>query len=288
MFDEVDEALRAFLTHELPIKNGEIDISFDPPRREWAARLNRPTINAFLFQINENARLRQMTMADRDLRPNGNSVTAQRRPIRLDLTYLLTAWASQIEDEHRLLGRIAQACFRHLSLPAAHFPETAHDVLSPVMMQVGQTEHLLKPNDLWSVLSNDLRPSLVLTLTVSMQPFAAVDLPLVRQVDMQFAQPALSRTASSAIDTTGTRGWVSGVIHSAAPLRAPRLFLCERNMELAVKEDGSFIIQRLPAGAYTLELQQAGAPPRQFVIHAPAEHYELSVEPQERSTDQSR
>ena len=59
MFDELDEALRRLLIREIPIKNNEVDISFDQPKSEWSARLNRPTVNLFLHDVRENTKLRQ-------------------------------------------------------------------------------------------------------------------------------------------------------------------------------------------------------------------------------------
>ena len=43
MFHDLDEVLRQLLIEEIPIKNGEVDIEFDQPSREWSARLSRPT-----------------------------------------------------------------------------------------------------------------------------------------------------------------------------------------------------------------------------------------------------
>jgi len=59
MIDELDEVLRKFLIREIPIKNTDVDIKFDMPKREWSARLNRPTLNLFLYDIRENTKLRQ-------------------------------------------------------------------------------------------------------------------------------------------------------------------------------------------------------------------------------------
>ena len=59
MIDDLNEALRELLKRELPIKNGEVDISFDQPKREWSARLSRPTLNLFLHEMQENTKLRQ-------------------------------------------------------------------------------------------------------------------------------------------------------------------------------------------------------------------------------------
>ncbi|MCB0014294.1 MAG: DUF4255 domain-containing protein, partial [Anaerolineales bacterium] len=58
MFDELEEALRQLLIQEIPITDGEIEIAFDQPKREWSARLSRPTINLFLYDVRENVMLR--------------------------------------------------------------------------------------------------------------------------------------------------------------------------------------------------------------------------------------
>jgi hypothetical protein len=59
MIADLDETIRQLLIAELPIKNGEIDVSFDQPKREWSARLSKPAVNFFLYDMRENATLRQ-------------------------------------------------------------------------------------------------------------------------------------------------------------------------------------------------------------------------------------
>src|SRR5512137_1156548 len=105
MIDDLDEVLRQLLIRELPIKNGEVDVQFDQPKREWSAKVSRPTINLFLHDVRENAKLRQtQPMWDLTQNPDG-TVTQRRKPVRVDLHYIITAWATEPEDEHRLLGR---------------------------------------------------------------------------------------------------------------------------------------------------------------------------------------
>src|SRR5262245_3184174 len=124
MIDDLDEALRQLLIRELPVKNGEIDITFDQPKREWSARLSRPTLNLFLYDLAENKKLRQ-TQPLWDIEHDNNGVARQRRkPVRMDLRYMITTWAAEPEDEHRLLTRILMALFRHPHLPAEVLPES--------------------------------------------------------------------------------------------------------------------------------------------------------------------
>ena len=56
MIHKLDQVWRDFFRRELPIKNGEVEIAFDQPKREWSARLNRPTINIYLHDIRESAK----------------------------------------------------------------------------------------------------------------------------------------------------------------------------------------------------------------------------------------
>ena len=58
MIADLDETLQQLLKNELPIKNGEIDIKFEQPKREWSARLSKPTVNFFLYDLRENVKLR--------------------------------------------------------------------------------------------------------------------------------------------------------------------------------------------------------------------------------------
>jgi len=82
MIDELDEVLRKFLIREVPIKNGDVDIKFDMPKREWSARLNRPTLNLFLYDIRENAKLRQAQPMWRSSATRTRPSSAQAGPAR--------------------------------------------------------------------------------------------------------------------------------------------------------------------------------------------------------------
>src|SRR3990172_3170765 len=114
MIDDLDEALRQLLIRELPIKNGEVDIEFKQPTRQWSARISRPTLNAYLYDVRENVKLRQVQPGWEVSRGNGGGGIRRLNPVRLDCHYLITAWAAEPEDEHRLLARTLMALFRHL------------------------------------------------------------------------------------------------------------------------------------------------------------------------------
>ena len=51
MFADIDESIRQLLIQMGNLNSGEIDIAFDMPTRDWAAGINKPTVNAYLYDI---------------------------------------------------------------------------------------------------------------------------------------------------------------------------------------------------------------------------------------------
>jgi hypothetical protein len=280
MLDDLDEVLRQFLVRELPIKNNEVEIKFDQPRREWSARLSRPTLNLFLHDIRENQKLRQAQPAwELEHNPNG-TVTQRRKPVRVDLHYMMTAWAAEAEDEHRLLGRALMALFRFPNLPDELLPESLKQQPVAIPLMVAQYDELRNPTDVWNVLDNEMRPAIALTITLAIDPYLPTVTPLVRTRELRVgpAPVPLSRQLDQRIEPD--RFWtIGGTLHSERPLdmEGVRLTLVERGREVHVQPDGRFAIGKLEAGEYTLEVLAEGQQPRRFSITVPAADYDLEV-----------
>ena len=51
MLEYIDESLELFLRALAPLSAADVDVSFQAPDREWSAKLNRPTVNMFLWDI---------------------------------------------------------------------------------------------------------------------------------------------------------------------------------------------------------------------------------------------
>jgi hypothetical protein len=81
MIADLDETIRKLMIAEIPIKNGEIEVSFEQPKREWSSRLSKPTINFFLYDVRENNILRQHQWEQ--LTPGGNNNRSAISPDRL-------------------------------------------------------------------------------------------------------------------------------------------------------------------------------------------------------------
>jgi len=272
MIDDLDEALRELLIRELPVTNSEIDIAFDQPKRDWSARLSRPTVNLYLHDIRENAKLRR-EQVPYEVSRTPNSVTQQRQPFRVDLQYLITTWAMAPEDEHRLLARTLMALMRYPEFPGDLLPEGLQDQPIPIPLRVGQTDTLDKPSDLWSVMDNQQRPGIVLTATLSFTAYPSVVKPLTRTAEYK------SRRSDAPESSGASHGALSvrGAVISKKPLSDLRVRLLERGDDADITEQGEFGIRNLQPGEYTLEVTAEGHPSSKHKIVVPAASYDIKL-----------
>jgi hypothetical protein len=277
MIEEIDEVLRKLLVRELPIKNGEVEVTFDHPNREWSARLSRPTLNLFLFDLRENTRLRQAQPAwETEYLPDGSAIQ-KRKPFRVDLHYMITAWASEPEDEHRLLSRTITALFRFPFLPEDLLSSSLLDQNKHIAIMVGQGSELQSMVDIWSVLDNEMHPALSCTLTISIDPYVPLEVPLVREREILVGpsrrpqRRALDLEAdSSAFYTIG--GKISSKVTDLARLN---IKLVEQGVIVPVLPDGRFTLGHMRAGTYILEVVGEDTPARQYTLCVPGADYEL-------------
>lgn len=187
MIDLLDDALREFLIKELPVRDNEIDISFDQPKREWSARLSRPTVNVYLRDIRENTKLRATTPGGSFTRTD-TQARFERDAVRIELAYMITAWAKDPLDEHRILSRLLTALFRFRGLPQDVAAEFLPDQPADLPFKVAQPESTISANDIWSVLDNEMRPYVDLIAQLAVFPHTEVVYPLVRSIDITLVQ----------------------------------------------------------------------------------------------------
>jgi hypothetical protein len=270
MIDDLDDALRDLLIREMPIKNNEIDLSFGQPNKEWSSRLSRPTLNLYLHDIRENPTLRRdQAFAELERRPD--SVVHRRPPRRIALHYLVTAWATAPEDEHRMLARALLALLRFQELPEDILPEGLQDQPSPIPLKVAQADALEKPSDFWSVLDNQQRPGITFSATLAFNPYTPIVKPVTRTAEFKFGQ---------AEDMPGTdHGYlmVSGKVHSKKTLSNLQVVVLERGLVADVRPDGEFGIRNLKPGTYTLEVRAEGLKPKKHKIKVPAPNYDVDL-----------
>jgi len=169
MINEVDEALRSLVKADV-VAGAEIEVVFDAPTREWAARRNKPTIDLYLYDIREDMRLRQTGYVERR---NDRGMVEERydMPRYYKLAYLITAWTQRPEDEHRLLTAILSCFILHESMPAEHMTPLLTELGFPVSMQIAYPPpENRQVSDVWSSLGGDLKASVDLVVHMAIQP----------------------------------------------------------------------------------------------------------------------
>lgn len=277
MFQHLDEALRQLLIREIPVRNGEIDIKFDQPSREWSARLARPTLNLFLHDIRENIKLRASQQWTTVRNPDGTA-TQRRPPPRVALHYMITAWANEPDDEHHLLARTLMALFRQPHLPEELMPEGMQDQPTPIPLEVAQEDTLKNPADVWSALDNEIRPAIPLVVTLTLDPYAPQITPLVRSRLLRVGQSAEPEEKVLEAEPDPDLFWtIGGRLRTEKPLEEIHLTLVERGLDVPILDEGRFSIGRLRAGDYTLQVRFDGGKPKRHPISVPAPDYEIEV-----------
>lgn len=279
MIDELDEAVRQLLIRELPIRNNEIDIAFNQPKREWSARLSRPTLNLYLYDLQENTRLRQQMPQWHVERHSDGTSTQRRNPVRFDLHYMVTAWATEPDDEHRLLTRTLMAFMRQPYLPEDLLTDALQYQRVAIPIEIAQPNELVKAPDLWGVLDNEMRPALGCTFTLSLDPHQPIVTPLVRSREFRMGQSAAPSVRQELMDPENPDSFwtVGGTIHTDLSVEKVRVTLIERGMSVPLQSDGRFAIGGLRAGQYTLELTVENRPPTRHTITVPSSEFDLQL-----------
>lgn len=284
MIADLDEVLRTLLIREIDIKDNEVDITFDQPKREWSARLSKPTLNLFLFDLRENLRLRGAEQYTTVNRPDGNS-EIRRNPVRMALRYLLTAWVKEPEDEHLLLSSALMALLRNPFIPADLLPERLQAQPMPVPVEVATFHQEEGPVDkfteIWGVLDNEMRPGILLTVTVSVDPYKPQVFPQVRTRQTRFVQESGISAARSSVETKSTSKnyWsVGGTIQSEKYTPSTlALVLVEKQTQVDLTDEGNFVLHGVAEGDYHLDILYNKKVLKRQKIHVPAPNYEISV-----------
>src|SRR3954447_21275269 len=107
MISVVDDALREIVRTQA-LNGSDVEVVFDAPTKDWAARRNAPTVNLYLYDIREDLRRRERGFVE-TRNDQGIIVTRSPGPRFFKLSYLVTAWTQRPEDEHRLLDGLLRA-----------------------------------------------------------------------------------------------------------------------------------------------------------------------------------
>jgi hypothetical protein len=274
MISDLDETIRQLLIAELPIKNGEIEVAFEQPKREWSSRLSRPTINFFLYDLRENPVLRTHQWEQMNPGNNGDISRMKRTPFRVDCYYMLTTWAAEPEDEHRLLSRVLMTLFRHPVLSEDRLVDGLKPQPFPVPARLAQHDKLTNPAEVWSSLDNEMRPSISYIITLALDPWSEITGPIVRTLTFRAGQ-AISLPRRTGIEEVGQveKNYIGGSLRKKKdkqPVPGVEVAVKGTGIFTTTDDQGHFVLGNLPKGDHTLVAWTGGDRPVEQAIHVPA------------------
>lgn len=181
MIHHLDQALKELLTRELPtdLATG-VKISFATPDDKFPpSAVTLPAIDFFLYDIRENRDLRDNEW--RLERQNNGTVMKRRAPVRVDCSYLITAWSGVPDDpaaqEHWMLGEVMKVLLRFPTLPASvlqNKEELSRQEIPPptLSLHAGQLQSMA---EFWQALGGKPKAVLNFTVTIAVEPFGPVE-----------------------------------------------------------------------------------------------------------------
>ncbi|MGH9134808.1 MAG: Pvc16 family protein [Ilumatobacteraceae bacterium] len=246
MLDLIDESLEAFFRATVPLDATDVDVSFEAPEREWSAKLNRPTVNAFLWDIRRSTQRAKTGM--QAVQRNGQTVRRLALPT-VELRYVVTAWTSAHGDERALLAGLMRAILASDSIPEPFLAELLRELEPPSMLMLGAGEEHV---DVFKALEGQLKPGINVLITCQVDIGLVTPVgPPVRELDVRVADR--TGTATSSVRRIAGEVLVADaigvIVHS--PVGAAR-----------VNAAGRFLINARPGDEVVVET----SPPRVAVV----------------------
>ena len=186
MFQDLDNSLKKLLEVELlGVLSDSVTVVFDTPDDQFNPP-NQRTVDFFLYDIRENRDLRNNEWL---LERESNGIVRRNFPlVRVDCSYMVTAWSSNAESEHSLLGEVMKVLLRHSTLPesiltgnlAGQEPLLPTTTLEPAKLQ--------SMGEFWQALGGKPKAALHYTVTIGVNPFAPIEQPLVTENQILIGQ----------------------------------------------------------------------------------------------------
>jgi hypothetical protein len=162
MIDDLDKSLKVLLEQGIEdLDDTRQNVHFDPPDDTFAPV--EPAVDLFLYDVRENRELRSN---DWQVERNSGTVIKKPPPVRVDCSYLITAWAGDAYSEHRLLGKIMRVLLRHPRLPAEVLQGSLAGQEPPLPTAVLQPGRLQSLGEFWQALGGKPKAALNYTVTI--------------------------------------------------------------------------------------------------------------------------
>ncbi len=269
MIQDVDETLKRLLAGEISKLPGALittpkQITFDPPAVAEAASEKSPRLNLYLHDVRENLQLRDDSWAL--VRKQKEGIAGRKRPpVRLDLSYIVTAYAEgDAQKEHALLSDCLAVLLR-----APFAPEDclvgSLEGRGPegVLIRVVQPDDVAHSDqhNLWRVLGGHIRPAITVVVTTEFDPFETKWTRVVREAVLGLGQGVPPHGPQRPLEMGGVRVSAAGITTSSdgqKPIPGVAVSVQGREERATSDSRGFWYILDLPPGPRKLSFEKRG------------------------------
>lgn len=191
MLRDIDKTLENVLYERGNIARRDVDVAFDQPTGDWASRISRPTLNCWCFDIRENLSLRTGGIR---VEKNANHAQKSFPARRMDVSYLVSSWAREVEDEHNLLWR-ALSTLKRITFwkPSDCVDNLRYQSRNMPVLVADMSEATVNLPDLWGVLDNRMKLGFIFRITVELETDILDEPPLVLTSTIKVGQSEYPR-----------------------------------------------------------------------------------------------
>jgi len=218
-------------------------VGFDRPADSFNPA--QPTISLYLYDIRERTELRSPAP---DVQIVNNQALITPAPMRVARTYLVTAWPGNLTgdelalQEHRLLSQVQAVFWRYPKIPIDFLVGLVAAPGQPLPLITSPAEGLPNPSEFWSALSNRLRPSLNVAVTIAMPAINVTSAPIVTSAEVKIIQNKATIGDFFQIGgqvTNATNAVVSGTV----------ITIAAQGLAATTGDDGRYVLGPLPPGS---------------------------------------
>lgn len=272
MLHELDEALKQLLMKakdEIPGLLEIAEVSFATPDDTFAP--DEPLINLFLLDIMENTELRNLQPVREQI---GGVVISRAPPLRVDCTYLVTAWSNangeeQSRLEHRLLGEALLWFSRTDEIPPTMLEGSLKQSAYPPGLSITQAQGDRQAGQFWSALRIAPRAAFFLTVTLAMDVQRVLgDVRPLGDIILRTGLRAADGHAATPPEDAAVTHIIGGrVMFTAAgsgeeaepqPVAGARVTVQPGGHQIITDANGMYILGPLPEDTYHLTVSAAG------------------------------
>ena len=249
-------------------------VVFDRPTSTFSP--SQTSVDLFLYDIRENTELRSN---EREVVRNGPLATVRKPPMRVECSYLVTAWpvgGTELPlQEHRLLSQALQVLIRNPTLPAPFLVGQLVGQEPPLPTVVPEVDGLKSAAEFWTSMSNQLRASFTVSVTISVPALPPDTGPIVTTKIGGFASgtprvdETLRQIGGQVVDGTGNG--IEGAI----------VDVLDASLRAVTDTEGRYLLSRVPAGNRTLRVVAVGFQVATKVVPVPGSphDYEITLAP---------